>query len=188
MAEAPDKWKALQELGSVRQQLKEQQALLSECEKQHADDLQTNIVVMDVPQVSGPHRVVRLWQITSTGQTVKQTATVQDGVASFAAIPQATRQSLGITVEETDHPAVNGPDFRSGPLPPPSAEARLDPVTRVEIVILDAILVSADSLSQAVPALPIQFSYPGGQFGTINLSVTSLTFSLANGGMSTWLR
>jgi hypothetical protein len=32
-----DKWKALQELGSVRQQLKEQQALLSECEKQHAD-------------------------------------------------------------------------------------------------------------------------------------------------------
>jgi hypothetical protein len=36
-----DKWKAMQELGTLRQQIAEQQVLLEDCEKQHAADLTT---------------------------------------------------------------------------------------------------------------------------------------------------
>jgi len=179
-----DKWKAMQELGAIRQQLADQQAILSECEKQHASDLATEIVVLDVPNVSGPNRVARMWQLTSGGQTVKQTATVQNGIATFSAIPVNARQSFGLTIEETDHPKVSGPDFRSGPLPPATDSPQSDAVTRIEIVILDPIVITTDALSPAVPPLPIPLSYPGGLFGSISLSVTGLGFFINNGALS----
>ena len=178
------KWKAMQDLGDLRQQIKEQQTLLDECEKRHAADLATEIVVIDVPGISGPNRMARVWQLTPTGQTVKQTATVQKGVATFSGILGSARQSIGITIEETDHPDVTGPDFRSGPLPSVPEGSSTDPASRVEIVILDPITIGDDTMSQAIPHLPIQLSYSAGAIGAVNIAVTTLQFVVASGTVS----
>ena len=177
------KWTAMEELGTLRQQRAEQQALLDACEKQHLDDLSITVAVTDLPKTSNDNRIVRVWQLTPAGQSVKQTIAVRSGVATVSAIPGA-RQSVGITVEEVDHPNVCGPDFRSGPLPPPPTASSTDPASRVEIVILDPITITAESLAQAAPALPIHLSYPGGSLGTIGITVSALEFSIANGALS----
>jgi hypothetical protein len=179
-----DKWKKMQELGTLRQQIAEQQALLDDCEKQHAADLATKVVVIDLPGNSGANRIARTWQLTSDGQAVKQTVTIQDGVANFLGILGGARQSFGITVEETDHPTVNGPDFRSGPLPVALAPNSPEPAARIEIVILDPILITADSISQAAPPLPISFSFPAGPAGTLTFSVTDLRIVVGSGTVS----
>src|SRR5215472_7259645 len=129
-----NKWKKMQELGTLRQQIAEQQRLLADCEKQHAADLATKVVIIDLPGNSGPNRIARTWQLSSDGQTLKQTVTVQNGVANLLGILGGARQSFAITIEETDHPTVNGPDFRSGPLPLPVSPNSPDPIERIEIV------------------------------------------------------
>jgi hypothetical protein len=73
---------------------------------------------------------------------------------------------------------------RPTPLPPAADNPQSDPVTRIEIVILDPIVITPDSLSTAVPPLPIPLSYPGGLFGSINRSVTGLGFFINNGAFS----
>ena len=179
-----DKWKKMQELGTLRQQIAEQQALLADCEKQHAADLATKVVITDLPGNSGPNRIARTWQLTSDGQVVKQTVTVQDGVANLLGILGGARQSFGITIEETDHPTVNGPDFRSGPLPVAVSPNSPDPVARIEIVILDSILITADAITQAAPALPISLSFPAAQVGTLTFSITDLRILVGSGTVS----
>ena len=179
-----DKWKKMQELGTLRQQIAEQQALLADCEKQHAADLATKVVITDLPGNSGPNRIARTWQLTSDGQVVKQTVTVQDGVANLLGILGGARQSFGITIEETDHPTVNGPDFRSGPLPVAVSPNSPDPVARIEIVILDPILITADAITQAAPALPISLSFPAAPVGTLTFSITDLRMVVGSGTVS----
>ena len=176
------KWKAIQDLGTLRQQLADQQALLDECEKRHLADLVTKVVVIDVPNASGPDRVARLWQVTPTGLAVKQTATVQAGVATFSGVPGDARQSLAMTIEETNDPVVNGPDFRSGPLPP-APTASPDPAGRVEIVLLDPIVVAAKSLEHAVPPLPLELSLSSPAVGVIKIAVAELKFGTDTGAM-----
>jgi hypothetical protein len=179
-----NKWKRIQELGTLRQQIAEQRALLADCEKQHAADLATQVVVTDLPGSSGPNRIARTWQLTSDGQVVKQTVTIKNGVANLLGILGGARQSFGITVEETDHPTVNGPDFRSGPLPAALSPNAGDPVARIEIVILDPILIAADSISQAAPPLPISLSFPAGPVGSLTFSVTDLRIVVGSGTVS----
>jgi len=179
-----DKWKAMQDLGTIRQQIAEQQGLLADCEKQHSDDLTTEVVVFDLPGNSGPNRIARAWQLTSAGQAVKQTATIQNGTVTLSGILGSNRQSFGITIEGTDHPTVNGPDFRSGPLPAFLRAGEQDPAGRIEIVILSPIVISADSLEQAAPALPIQIPFPAGPAGTVTVSVTALQVTISGGNVS----
>ena len=179
-----DKWKKMQELGTLRQQLAEQQTLLADCEKQHAADLTTTIVISDLPGNSGPNRIARTWQLTSNGQAVKQTVTVQDGVANLLGILGGARQSFGITIEETDHPSVNGPDFRSGPLPVAGSPDAPDTAARIEIVILDPIVITADVITRAAPALPISLSFPAGPAGNLTFSITDLRIVVNSGGVS----
>jgi len=76
-----DKWKAIEALGTIRQNISEQQLLLAQCIKDHAADFSTQVVVYDVSGTGGPNRIARLWQLTSAGQAVKQTTTVQAGTA-----------------------------------------------------------------------------------------------------------
>jgi hypothetical protein len=179
-----DKWKAMLELGTIRQQLGDQQKRLSACQKQLASDLAIEVAVLDLPGTSGARRVARVWQLSASGQNVMQTVTLQDGVATFAAIPTNARQSFGITVEETDQSGINGPDFRFGPLPPVPPDSQTDPVGRIEIVILEPVVIAFDALGAAVPPLPIPFSYSAGLLGSINLAVTGLAFEVANGLIS----
>jgi hypothetical protein len=179
-----DKWKKMQEIGTLRQQIAEQQALLANCEKQHAGDLETTVVIIDLPGNSGPNRIARAWQLTSDGQVVKQTVTVQNGVANLLGILGAARQSFGITIEETDHPTVNGPDFRSGPLPVAVSPNNPDPIGRIEIVILDPILITAEAITQAAPALPISLSFSAGPVGTVTFSITDLRVDVGSGTVS----
>jgi hypothetical protein len=179
-----DKWKKMLDLGTIRQQIADQQASLIECEKQHAADLTTEVVIFDLPGDSGPNRIGRVWQLTSDGQAVKQTVTIQNGSANFIGIVGSARQSFGITIESTDHPTANGPDFRSGPLPVALAPNNPDPVSRIEIVILDPIKITADSLNQAAPALPIQLTFPAGPVGNIHVSVTNLSVVMSSGNIS----
>jgi hypothetical protein len=179
-----DKWRGLETLGALRQQIAEQQTLLDQCVKLHADDLTAAIVVTDLSGGSGPNRLARSWRLTSTGQAVKQTTTVQAGAANLAGILGSDRQSFGITIEQADHPTANGPDFRSGPLPGAGDGQHPDPVGRIEIVILDPMTVTADSLGQAAPPLPIHLSVPAGPIGTLNLAVTALQVTVENGEIS----
>jgi len=179
-----NKWKKMQELGTLRQQIAEQQRLLADCEKQHAADLATKVVIIDLPGNSGPNRIARTWQLSSDGQTLKQTVTVQNGVANLLGILGGARQSFAITIEETDHPTVNGPDFRSGPLPLPVSPNSPDPIERIEIVILDPILITADAMTQAAPALPISLQFPAGPVGTLTFSITDLRIVVASGTVS----
>jgi hypothetical protein len=181
-----NKWKALQELGTLRTQIAEQEVFLADCDKQHAADLTTQINVIDLSGTSGDQRIARLWQLTADGQAVKQTATVQDGFATFLGVLGTARQSFGITIEGTDNATVNGPDFRSGPLPmvvTVSGDAE-DPAKRIEIVILDPMVVSGDSLTHAAPPLPIQLSFPTGLVGTIDVAVNTLQFVINKGDVS----
>jgi hypothetical protein len=179
-----DKWKGMEQLGVLRQQIADQQASLNQCLKDHAADLTTQIVVFDLPGNSGPNRIARLWQLAS-GQVVKQTATVQAGEVTLLGVLGSTRQSFGITIEETDHPTVNGPDFRSGPLPAgPNVGDAPDPATRIEIVILDPIVITSDSLSAAAPPLPIQLSFPAGGVGSVSITVNMLQILMRNGAVS----
>jgi len=46
-----DKWKAMEALGSLRQQIADQQAVLAQCEKDHAADLTTEVVVTDLTEI-----------------------------------------------------------------------------------------------------------------------------------------
>jgi hypothetical protein len=174
------KWKAMQELGSIRQELSAQQTLLDECEKSHVDDFNMEIVLFDVPGNSNGNRIARLWQLTSNGPALKQTAIVQSGIATFRNFPGQTRQSFGISIEEIDHPTVCGPDFRSGPLPPLPLTTMQDSISRAEVVILDPIFINQDSLTEAVPPLPIQLSPSLGPAGTATISVTQLQFAVDN--------
>jgi hypothetical protein len=179
-----DKWKAMEDLGTLRAQIAEQQVLLAECDKQHADDLKTQIDVIDLSCNSGNQRIGRVWQLTAAGQAVNQTATVQDGSVTFAGILGTARQSFGITVEQVDRPTVNGPDFRSGPLPTIVDPEAGDPAKRIEIVILNPIVVTGETLSQAAPPLPIQSSFPAGAVGTIDIAVNTLQFMISKGDVS----
>src|SRR5262245_19286399 len=180
-----DKWKAMQELGTLRTQIAQQQVLLAECEKQDTADLTTQIDIIDLSGTSGTQRIGRVWQLTAAGaQTVTQKATVKDGLVTFVGIPGTARQSFGITIEEVDHPTVNGPDFRSGPLPAIVEPEAGDPAKRVEIVTLGAIVVTADSLNQAAPPLPIQSSFSAGLIGTIDIAVNTLQFVITAGNVS----
>ena len=177
-----DKWRAMQQLGALRQQIADQQTALAQCLRDHAADLTAQVVVFDLPGNSGPNRIARAWQLASRGAIVKQTASVQAGQVVLTEILGSARQSFGITIEEVDHPTVNGPDFRSGPLPPLSgAGDAQDPAARIEIVILDPIVVTGDSLAQATPPLPLQLSFAAGASGTVSISVNGLSV-LMNGG------
>ena len=179
-----DKWKTMLDLGTIRQQIADQQALLIECEKQHAADLTTEVVVFDLPGNGGPNRIGRVWQLTSDGQALKQTVTIQNGSASFTGIVGSQRQSFGITIESMDHPTVNGPDFRSGPLPAALPLNAPDPASRIEIVILNPIAITSDSLNQAAPALPFQLTFPAGPLGNIQVSITDLRVAMSSGNIS----
>jgi hypothetical protein len=95
-----------------------------------------------------------------------------------------SRQSFGITIEETDHPAVNGPDFRSGPLPATADPNAIDPASHIEIVILDSIVITADTLKQAAPPLPLQLSFPVGPAVTVGITVSDLQFTVNDGEIS----
>lgn len=173
-----DKWNALQVLGGIRQQISQQQASLDQCNQQHAADLTINVDVTDVPGNSGANRIGRVWQLASGQQTAQQTATIQKGAVTFPGVLGPARQSFGVTIEGTDDPGVNGPDFRSGPLPPAPTPPAEDPVSQVEIVVLSPFDITPDLLAQAAPPLPIQ-----GQSGTISFSVTTLQFTVANGAI-----
>jgi hypothetical protein len=177
------KWKAMETLGTIRQQIAQQQALLADCIKSHPAGLTTQVSVTDLTGNSGPNRIARMWQLTAAGQAVKQTATVQNGAATFAMLA-GSRQSFGITIEETDHPAVNGPDFRSGPLPATADPNAIDPASHIEIVILDSIVITADTLKQAAPPLPLQLSFPVGPAVTAGITVSDLQFTVNDGEIS----
>ena len=112
-----DRWRAIQDLGVIRQQIAEQQAQLDACQALHVGDVPIEVVVFDLPGDSGPNRIARLWRMTPPDQSVKQTASVTAGATAMTIPSGDDRQRFGLTIEETDHPTVNGPDFRSGPLP-----------------------------------------------------------------------
>ena len=59
------KWTAMEELGTLRQQRAEQQALLDACEKQHLDDLSITVAVTDLPKTSNDNRIVGLFEFGS---------------------------------------------------------------------------------------------------------------------------
>lgn len=182
------RWNAIEVLGTLRQQIADQKSLLDACQKQHGLDLTTEVVVYDLTGDSGTNRIGRVWQLTTDGQAVKQTNTVQsDNTITFSSVLGASRQSFGITIEEIDNIAVNGPDFRSGPLPASAGAAvnEIDPVGRIEIVILSRMTFSADTLKQALPPLPIQQSVPVQSFGNVGISITELDFAIDNGAI--WL-
>jgi len=173
-----DKWSAMQNLGVIRQQISQQRAALDKCNQQHAADLNISVDVTDVPGATGTNRVARLWKLASSQQTVQQTATIQKASVTFPGVLGPARQSFGVTIEGTDDPGVNGPDFRSGPLPPAPTPPADDSVGQVEIVVLSPFDITAELLAQAAPPLPIQSSAGG-----ISFSVTTLQFTVANGAI-----
>jgi hypothetical protein len=173
-----DKWSAMQALGAIRQQISQQQASLDQCNQQHAADLTINVDVTDVPGTTGPNRIARVWKLASGQQTVQQTATIQKGSVTFPGLLGPSRQSFGVTIEGTDDPGVNGPDFRSGPLPPAPSSPADDTIGEVEIVVLSPFDITPGLLAQAAPPLPIQSSSGG-----ISFSVTTLQFTVTNGAI-----
>jgi hypothetical protein len=173
-----DKWNAMVVLGTIRQQISQQQASLDQCNQQNPADLTINVDVTDVPGTTGPDRIARVWKIASGQQTVQQTATIAEGSVTFPGVLGPSRQSFGVTIEGTDDPAVNGPDFRSGPLPPAPTPPADDPAGQVEIVVLSPFDITPEVLAHAAPPLPIQ-----GSLGGISFSVTTLQFTVANGAI-----
>jgi len=167
-----DKWNAMQALGDIRQQITQQKSLLDQCNQQHAADLTINIDVTDIPGDTGPNRIGRAWKLGQGQPTLYQTATVQSGSITFNGILGPSRQSFGVSIEGTDDPRINGPDFRSGPLPPASVPPIIDPVGQIEIVILSPFVITPEVLAQAVPPLPIQ-----GLSSGVSFSVTMLQFT-----------
>jgi hypothetical protein len=176
-----DKWRAMEQLGTLRQQISDQQAALAQCLKDHADDLTAQVVVFDLPGNSGPNRIARAWQLASTGTVLKQTASLDAGQVTLTGILGPARQSFGITIEEVNHQAVNGPDFRSGLPPVLAAVDGQDPVARIELVILDPIVITSDSLAEAAPPLPLQLSFAAGSAGTISITVNALNITMNAG-------
>lgn len=185
--EGAARWKAIEDLGTLRQQIADQQSVLDACQKQHGLDLTAEIVVFDLTGDAGANRIGRLWQLTAGGQAVKQTNSIQaDNLVSFPGILGANRQAFGITIEGVDKTTVNGPDFRSGPLPASAGAAvnEIDPVGRIEIVILSPMTISTDTLKQALPPLPLQQSIPVEAAGNVGIAITALDFVIDNGTVS----
>lgn len=169
-----DKWKAMEALGTLRQQIADKKDLLAKGIKEHATDFSADVVIFDLTGTSGSNRIGRIWQLTSAGQAIKQTSSLQGNSIKFSGILAPGGQPLGITIEETDHPTVNGPDFRSAPLKAVEDADRIASGERIEIVILDPIFITAASLVQSAPPLPIRLSLSAGAVGAVDISVNDL--------------
>ena len=74
----------------------------------------TTVVVIDVPGTSGPNRIARLWHLSQSGQSVKQTATVQGGIGRTTARPDV----------RVSHVAIDGCWFASDDYPGGRCAAR----------------------------------------------------------------
>jgi hypothetical protein len=180
-----DRWKALATIGDLSRQIVDQQRQLDECQRQNASAYEAEVVVLDTSAGPAASRTAKLWQIDGDAATVLETATVGPGGLSFTSQPDSN--ALGITIEETGNPAVQGVDFRSGLIAELPRKAPNDPSGRVEIVVGPPVTFTAADVEAWVAAveLPFQSSTPlsGPVQGDVGITVTTLAVTLGAGAL-----
>jgi hypothetical protein len=179
-----DRWKALVQIGDLRRQIADQQMQLDQCQRLHLASYEAEVVVLDTSNAPPGSRTARLWSMDGV-PTELESAALVGGVFHFATNTAGT--SIGITVEETGNPLVQGVDFRSGTLEELPRQAPEDPSGRVEIVVGPTLTFAAEELTAWLGeiAVPLHTSsdIPPPIPGTVDITVSSLSVTLLAGAI-----
>ncbi len=177
-----DRWKALVLIGDLNRQILDQQEQLDACERQHLADYEAEVVALDTSGGPPASRMARLWSMDEV-PTELENAPVVGGVFHFASRLSGT--SVGITIEETGNPSVQGVDFRSGPLEELPRTSPADPGGRVEIVVGPTLNFAERDLIRwlqgiEIPTTSIEIPTLGGK---ADITVSNLTVALLAGAI-----
>jgi hypothetical protein len=177
-----DRWKALAQIGDLRRQITDQQAQLDECQRLHQASYEADVLILDTSNAAPGSRTARLWSMDGV-PTELESAPLVGGAFQFATHP--TGAPIGITIEETGNPAVQGVDFRSGALEELPRKAPNDPSGRVEIVVGPTLTFTAEELTAWLEkvAVPLHTSndIPAPLVGTVDVTVSNLSVDLFPG-------
>jgi hypothetical protein len=154
IASPAQRWTTLAEIGDLTRQIEQKQRELDDCQRTHAAVYEAELVAFDTANAPPPSRVARLWKLEEAGApTILESSPVQAGQLTF---PTPTDTGLlGITIEETGNPAVQGLDFRSGPITELPRKAPDDPSGRVEIVLGPQFTFTTGDLERWLQAAPL---------------------------------
>jgi hypothetical protein len=177
-----DRWKALVQIGDLDRQILDQQEQLDTCERQHQADYEAEVVALDTSGGPPVSRTARLWSMDEV-PTELEDASVVGGVFQFAS--GLSNASVGITIEETGNPSVQGVDFRSGPLEELPRTSPADPGGRIEIVVGPALHFAERDFNRwlqgvEIPTTSIEIPTLGGR---ADITVSNLTVALLTGAI-----
>lgn len=177
-----DRWKALVQIGDLDRQILDEQEQLDACERQQQSPYEAEVVVLDTSGGPLASRTARLWSMDAV-PTELENASVLGGVFRFAS--GLSDSSVGITIEETGNPSVQGVDFRSGPLEELPRTSPADPGGRIEIVVGPTLNFTERDLKRwllgiEIPTTSIEIPTLGGR---ADITVSNLTVALLAGAM-----
>jgi hypothetical protein len=179
-----DRWKALAQIGELNMQILRKQADLDKCQRQNQAMYEAQVVVFDTTNaVPGP-RLARLWSMDGGAPAELESAPLAGGMFQFTTDPSGG--PIGITIEETGNPAVQGLDLCSGTLDALPRRAPEDPSGRIEIVVGPTLTFTAEELSGLLQTIefPVQTTgdiAPSLGVGKVDISLASLAVTLALG-------
>jgi hypothetical protein len=106
-------------------------------------------------------------------------------VFGFTTHPSGT--AVGLTIEETGNPAVQGVDFRSGRLDELPRKSPQDPSGRLEIVVGPTLTFTAEELTGWLEAIAVPLhaseEIPPPLGGTVDITVSGLSVTLLAGAI-----
>jgi hypothetical protein len=179
-----DRWKALVQIGDLSRQIADQQLQLDQCQRQLHASYEAEVLVFDTSNTPPGSRTARLWSMDGV-PTELESAALVGGAFQFATHP--TGAPIGITIEETGNPAVQGVDFRSGPLDELPRKAPEDPSGRVEIVVGPTVTFTTEVLTGWLKAIAVPLftsnDIPPPTGGRVDITVSSLSLTLLSGAI-----
>jgi hypothetical protein len=186
-------WAALVRLSRIQDDLDKYRQVLAAC-IEHADTVfPGELLVMDVtavdPTAAAGDRVVQLWEVTSSGATVRDLAPV---TGTFFPLTRPLPQQFGITVLSTDLAGLLAAaldatgdlpcDFRSAPIS--STTVQSGGPLRVEVALGPPVrFTTAQVNAWVVEALPPHSQPLAAGVVDADVSMTSASASLVDGGV-----
>jgi hypothetical protein len=179
-----DRWKALAQIGDLTRQIEDARVQLDDCQRLHAVSYEAEVVILDTTSSPPATREASLWQLDGPTPVLLEKAPLSATGLGF--ITPSPEGPLGITIAETGNPAVQGLDFRSGPLEELPRKSPGDPAGRVEIVIGPTLTFDLDELRGWLGTVPLPShttsSISSGPFsGEVDITVANLGVTLAAG-------
>jgi hypothetical protein len=180
-----DRWKARVQIGDLTRQIAGLQRDLDKCQRTNLAPYEAEVVVYDTTNAPLGTRTARLWSMTGDVPTELESNPLVGGSFQFATDPAGA--PIGITIEETGNPAVQGVDFRSGSLEELPRNAPEDPSGRIEIVVGPTLTFTSEELTGWLDtvAVPISTStdLPPPTGGRADITVSSVSVKLVPGAI-----